>query len=64
MGTDLVVGGATALEEQGRAPELPLSGRRSIQLRGLDPLPRWANGLDLPETFRRRSTVWLTRLRD
>ena len=60
MGTDLVVGGATALEEQGRAPELPLSGRRSIQLHGLDPLPPWANRLDLPETFRRRSTGWLT----
>ena len=26
MGADLAVGGATALEEQGRAPELPLSG--------------------------------------
>ena len=60
MGTDLVVGGATALEEQGRAPELPLSGRRSIQLHGLDPLPPWANRLDLPETFRRRSTAWCT----
>lgn len=60
MGTDLVVGGTTALEEQGRAPELPLSGRRSIQLRGLDPLPPWVNGLDVPETFRRKSTAWLT----
>jgi hypothetical protein len=59
MGTDLVVGGATALEEQGRAPELPLSGRRSIQLRGLDPLPSWANGLGLAETFCRRSSAWL-----
>ena len=60
MGRDLVVGGATALEEQGRAPELPFSGRRSIQLHGLDPLPSWTNRLDLPETFRRRSTAWLT----
>lgn len=60
MGADLVVGGATALEEQGRAPELPLSGRRSIQLRGLDPLPPWANGLDVPETFFRKSSAWLT----
>ena len=60
MGTDLVVGGATALEEEGRAPELPLSGRRSIHLHGLDPLPPWANRLDLPETFRRRSAAWLT----
>lgn len=60
MGADLVVGGATALEEQGRAPELPLSGRRSIQLRGLDPLPSWANGVDVPETFHRKSTAWLT----
>ena len=60
MGADLVVGGATALEEQGRAPEIPLGGRSSIQLHGLDPLPPWANRLGLPETFRRRSTAWLT----
>lgn len=59
MGSDLVVGGATALEEQGRAPELPLAGRRLIQLHGLDPLPSWTSRLDLPETFRRRSTAWL-----
>ena len=59
MGADLVVGGATALEEQGRAPELPLSGRRSIQLYGLDPLPSWMNRLGVSETFHRRSTAWL-----
>ncbi len=60
MGADLVVGGATALEEQGRAPELPLSGRRLIQLHGLDPLLPWANRLELPATFSRKSTAWLT----
>jgi hypothetical protein len=43
FGTDLSVGGLTALELQGFAHYLPLSRRRSVHLYGKDALPAWLN---------------------
>jgi hypothetical protein len=51
MGSDLVVGGLTALELQGFAHYLALSGQKAIHLYGRDPLPAWANKLRLAETL-------------
>ena len=51
MGSDLVVGGMTALENQGLAHYLSLANDRPIHLYGCDPMPSWLNQLGLPETF-------------
>jgi hypothetical protein len=59
MGSNLVVGGLTALELQGFAHYLSLSGPKTIHLHGRDPLPAWANRLRLAETFRHHSEVRL-----
>lgn len=51
MGSDLVVGGMTALEQQGMAHYLPLFGSDRVHLYGYDALPAWVNRLGLTETF-------------
>ena len=61
MGGAAVVGGLSALELQGRAHYLPLSPRRTLNLYGPAPAPRWMNRLGLAETFRSRRTPWLRR---
>lgn len=43
FGTDLSVGGLTALELQGFAHYLPLSRQRTVHLYGKDALPSWLN---------------------
>ncbi|MEW6631705.1 MAG: type IV toxin-antitoxin system AbiEi family antitoxin domain-containing protein [Pseudomonadota bacterium] len=43
FGTDLSVGGLTALELQGFAHYLPLSRQRTVHLYGKDVLPAWLN---------------------
>jgi Transcriptional regulator, AbiEi antitoxin, Type IV TA system/Transcriptional regulator, AbiEi antitoxin N-terminal domain len=63
MGSDLVVGGLTALEQQGFGHYLALSGSRTIHLYGQDPLPTWINRLSLGEIFVRHSAANLTRLK-
>ena len=52
MGSDVVVGGLTALELQGFAHYLALSVQKTIHLYGRDPLPAWAAKLNLAETLR------------
>jgi hypothetical protein len=66
MGSDLVPGGVTALEQQGLAHYLPLSEQRTIHLYGYDSLPVWVNKLGLPETFLRHgnSRLWGERKED
>ena len=59
MGSDLVVGGLTALELQGRSHYQPLNRDYTVHLYGRDALPRWANGLGLTARFRRHGTTWL-----
>jgi len=60
MGSDLVLGGLTALEQQGLAHYLSLSEQKIIHLYGYDRLPSWVNKLGLPETFYRHgdSRLW------
>lgn len=38
---DLTPGGLTAIQQQGFAHYLPISGRRQIHLYGRDPIPKW-----------------------
>ncbi|QQR89806.1 MAG: type IV toxin-antitoxin system AbiEi family antitoxin [Myxococcales bacterium] len=52
MGNDLLVGGISALELQGHSHYLSLSSLRTVHLYGYDPLPSWANKVDLAETFK------------
>ena len=59
MGSDLVVGGLTVLELQGRSHYRPLNRDYSVNLYGRDALPRWANGLGLTARFRRHGATWL-----
>ena len=59
MGSDLIVGGLTSLEQQGRSHFLPLADQYRVNLFGRDPLPPWINRLDLPARFRRHGTSWL-----
>jgi len=40
---DLTIGGVTALELQGLAHYIPVSGKKTIRLYGTDKLPNWAN---------------------
>ncbi len=47
MGSDLVVGGLTALGLHGLAHYLPMSADETIHLYGHDPLPDWVNRLGL-----------------
>lgn len=61
MGSDLIVGGITALELQGRNHFVPLNRDYTVNLYGWDQLPRWINGLGLPVRFRRQGTSWLRR---
>lgn len=58
MGHNLVVGGLTALEEQGFAHYLPLGAQREIHVYG-DALPTWVNDLGLPAKFTRHSVARL-----
>ncbi len=51
MGSRLTVGGVTALEQQGLAHYLPLSGGGHVHLYGHEPMPTWINRLGLPQTF-------------
>ena len=50
MGYKTVVGGLTALEQNGLAHYLNLSGARTIHLYG-EALPSWLHQLGVPETF-------------
>lgn len=59
MGSALVVGGLTALDLQGFAHYLALSGPKTIHLYGSDPLPAWANKLGLKEKFLHHGDVRL-----
>jgi hypothetical protein len=59
MGSDLAVGGLTALELHGFSHYLVLSGRRTVHLYGLDALPSWANKLGLSEYFLRHGQARL-----
>ena len=59
MGSDLIVGGLTSLEQQGRSHFLPLADQYRVNLFGRDPLPPWINRLGLPARFHRRGTTWL-----
>jgi hypothetical protein len=59
MGSRLVVGGLSALEEQGFAHYLPLGGAREVRLYGFDPAPSWMNRLGLPQTFSHHGLVRL-----
>ena len=59
MGSDLVVGGVSALELRGRNYYIPLRSSRTVQLHGCDRLLPWVDKLGLSETFRRCSTVRL-----
>ena len=59
MGSDLIVGGLTSLEVQGRSHFAPLARQYRVNLFGRDPLPPWINRLGLPARFHRRGTSWL-----
>ena len=61
MGSDLIVGGLTALEVQDRSHYQPLNRDYTVNLYGGDVLPRWVNGLGLTATFRRHGVTWLQR---
>lgn len=51
LNTGLVVGGLTALELQGLAHHLPLSGNKTVHLYGKEKLPTWVNSLLPDVTF-------------
>ncbi len=51
MGSDLTVGGLSALELQGFAHYLPLSGEATIHLDGRMKLPEWASHLRVGARF-------------
>lgn len=59
MGSDLVVGGTSALELHGRTYYIRLSDSSTVGLHGCDPLQRWVNALGLSDRFRRHSTARL-----
>ena len=59
MGSDLVVGGLTGLEVQGRSHYVPLGRNYAVRLFGRDVLPAWINSLGVPGKFRRRGIPWL-----
>lgn len=59
MGSDLVVGGLTSLEQQGRSHFVPLARQYRVNLFGRDPLPPWSNRLGLPAQFHRHGVTWL-----
>jgi Transcriptional regulator, AbiEi antitoxin, Type IV TA system/Transcriptional regulator, AbiEi antitoxin N-terminal domain len=52
LGSDLVVGGRTALEAQGFGHYLSATGPSTIHLYGTQPAPGWLGKLPLKETFR------------
>jgi Transcriptional regulator, AbiEi antitoxin, Type IV TA system/Transcriptional regulator, AbiEi antitoxin N-terminal domain len=56
MGSDVTVGGLSALQLHGFAHYLPLSDRTPVHLYGRDPLPPWANRLGLSAPFVWHST--------
>ncbi len=62
MGSDLVVGGLTALEEHGLAHYLSLSSRKTIHLFGYDKMPSWVNKLGVNLSFHNHgnSRLWGT----
>ncbi len=66
MGSDLIPGGLTALEQQGLVHYLPMSEQKTIHLYGYDSLPSWANKLGLPEKFNRHGNfrLWGERKED
>lgn len=55
MGSPLVVGGLTALEDQGLAHYLPLGSQRTIHLYGAE-MPGWINEVGVNEQFAVSST--------
>jgi hypothetical protein len=58
LGSDLVVGGRTALEAQGHSHYLTATGPSTVHLYGTQPAPGWLGKLPLKENFRvRRSQV-------
>ena len=59
MGSNLIVGGITALELHGRNHFAPFKHEYTVNLYGWDPLPGWINRLDLPVRFHRHGTTWL-----
>jgi hypothetical protein len=52
LGSDLVVGGRTALEAQGLSHYVSATGASTIHLYGTKPPPGWLGKLPLKETFR------------
>jgi len=53
--TDLIVGGLDALDMQGLSHYLPLGKKKTINLYGTSPLPKWTNALLPDVTFVRHS---------
>lgn len=60
MGSDVTVGGLSALQLHGFAHYLPFSDRTPVHLYGRDPLPPWANrlGLSAPFVWHRSSRLF------
>ena len=59
MGSDLVVGGLSGLEVQGRSHYVPLGRNYAVSLFGREVLPIWTNSLGLAARFRRHGITWL-----
>lgn len=59
MGSDLVVGGLSGLEVQGRSHYLPLGRNYTVSLFGREVLPTWTNRPRLAGRFRRHGITWL-----
>ncbi len=61
MGSNLVLGGVSALERHGRNYYIPLSSERLVNLYGQDALPPWVPKLGRPHHFHKHGTGWLFR---
>ncbi|MBD3265997.1 hypothetical protein GF373_04955 [bacterium] len=60
MGSDLVLGGLSALEKHGLTHYVSMSEQKTIHVYGFDTLPSWINRLGLSVTFRRHGNfqIW------
>jgi len=62
LGSPVHVGGRSALDLQGMAHYLPLGGMQTVELYGVNKLPDWLNGLQLPAKLVAKGTGGMTKL--
>ena len=62
MGSPVHVGGRTALDLQGMAHYLPMAGMQTVELYGVNRLPDWLSGLQVPVKFVAQGKGWIDKL--